>query len=80
MSAEVTHFDDGIEVFMSSGLGESKTSKIEQFQKCACTLLQVLMMVLPFLMIMVLPKLINTADPETQRVSFFLHELSGFVE
>ena len=29
---------------------------------------QVLMMVLPFLMIMVLPKLINTADPETQRV------------
>ncbi len=26
------------------------------------------MMVLPFLMIMVLPKLINTADPETQRV------------
>eukprot|EP00918_Siedleckia_nematoides_P107310 GHVU01233992.1.p1 GENE.GHVU01233992.1~~GHVU01233992.1.p1 ORF type:complete len:106 (+),score=15.25 GHVU01233992.1:342-659(+) len=27
----------------------------------------VMMMVLPFFMIMVLPKLINTADPETQR-------------
>ena len=32
------------------------------------------MMVLPFLMIMVLPKLINTADPETQRVSTLAHE------
>ncbi len=30
------------------------------------------MMVLPFLMIMVLPKLINTQDPETQKVNFEL--------
>ena len=28
-----------------------------------------LMMVVPFLLIMILPKLVNTQDPETQRVS-----------
>ena len=30
------------------------------------------MMLLPFIVIMVLPKLMNTADPETQKVCFGL--------
>ena len=30
------------------------------------------MMLLPFIVIMVLPKLMNTADPETQKVSWSL--------